>query len=90
VTGVVAGVALGLAAAAAQWALTAASLRWAKQERFFVWLWLGGIVVRLAGLMAVAFWVAQLATVSLAATLITMVVSTTVLLVAEAHLWLKG
>lgn len=90
-TGPVAGgIALGVLLAAVQCGLSILSLRLAKNKSFFMWVWAGGVVFRLIFLVVAGVCVHLFTALSVAATLVTLVLLSTLLLVAEPYFCSKG
>ena len=87
---VVEGIAAGALLAAVVSAVSIAALRWAGRKSFYMWVWAGGMFFRLGFLVLAAWAVHRFTDLHLAATLITMVIASTALLVAEAHFCSKG
>jgi hypothetical protein len=82
--------ALGFTLAFLQSAVSVAALWWTRKKSFFMWVWAAGIVARFVFLLATAWFVHWHTDFSFLATLMTMVVSTTVLLVGETAVCFKG
>jgi len=80
--GVVAGVGLALV----QSLVVTATLKWALKKKFFFWIWFGGIFSRVIVLILTAIVVSRSTQFNVAATLLSLVVSTTVFLIIEAQM----
>jgi hypothetical protein len=73
----------GLALAAVESAFSIGALRWARSKRIFYWVWGGGIFFRLFFFGLAAFVLIQYTPLNWVASLITMVLATTLLLVID-------
>src|SRR5687768_8111673 len=71
------GIRLGLVVAVAQSLLSIAALRWSWNRPIFYWVWGGGLALRVLVFSATAYAVVKSTTLSLAATLVSLVIATT-------------
>jgi len=75
----------GLIISLAQSFISVLSMKWAWRKPFFYWVWGGGFFFRLLVFSATAYVVHVHTTLHLAATLVSLVTSTTLLMVVESH-----
>ncbi len=86
---VIRGILFGLLIALAQSTLSTACLRWSWSRSYFYWVWGAGVLFRL-GIFALTAYVVHWHTeLPLVATLLSMVLATTLLLVVESLIFLK-
>lgn len=83
------GMELGLIVALVQAGLSVGAMKWAWQKPFFYWVWGSGLLVRLLILAGTAVVVYRHTSFNLAATLLTLVLATTVFMITEASFFLK-
>lgn len=83
------GVALGLLIALVQSFVSVGSLGWALNKEFFYWIWGAGVLFRFLVFFLTAFFVYRFTSLSLVATLVSLVTATTLFLVVESAVFLK-
>lgn len=79
------GVTTGLLLALLQSFASVGALQWAFHKSFFYWVWGGGVLVRFIVFAVTAFVVYRYTNLSLVATLISLVIATTLFLVIESY-----
>lgn len=84
------GVAAGVAIAAAQSYLSTGALRWSWNRPYFWWVWGAGVLLRFVVFAAVAFGIYRFTQLSFVATMTSMVGFTTLFMVVESAVCLKG
>ncbi len=84
------GVATGVALAAVQATLTTAALRWSWKRSSFWWVWAAGVLLRMAAFAGIAFFIYSFTQLSFVATMTSMVGFTTLFMVVESAVCLKG
>jgi hypothetical protein len=82
------GILVGCAVALVQSLITTLALRWALKKPFFYWVWGGGIVLRVVVLLVMALLVSQHTQLNMMATLLSLVVATTIFLIVETKYFL--
>ncbi|OVE77332.1 hypothetical protein BVX98_03055 [bacterium F11] len=83
------GIGTGLMIALGQSLISTGSLKWAWNKKYFYWVWGGGFFFRLIVFAVTAVVVYRFSSLSLVATLITMVSATTVFMVVESWAYLR-
>lgn len=78
------GIYCGMVIALVQSYLSTLALLWSWNKQFFYWVWGGGVLFRMIVFAATAFVVYRYTSLSLVATLVTMVSATTLFLVVES------
>lgn len=84
-----AGIVLGIGIALLQSGLTTVALKWAWTKSYFYWVWGAGFFFRLFVFSGTAFVVYKYTHLNLVATLLSLVVATTLFLVVESWVFLK-
>lgn len=83
-------VVVGFFIALVQASVCTAALRWSWKKKSFYWVWGGGILFRFLVFGLTAYHVYRNTNLNLVATLISLVVTTTLLLVLESKVFLHG
>ena len=82
------GILVGIVVALAQSLLSTVALRRVLHKRIFYWVWFGGIVTRVLVLILTAIVVSRCTHLNLMATLLSLVVATTIFLILETQVLL--